>query len=301
MKQPSFSVIVPIHNRAHLIGECIQSVLAQTFTDFELILVDNNSTDDLAAALAPYSDERIVMTTCQIQGPAAARMKGVSISRGTFLSFLDSDDIWRDDVLQSVHRELTSDTKPVAVYIFPHRFQTGKGLPWGTNSLKPDQTTANFVEGMLAGAPGACGLAGVHRELFEGEAGFNESLWVGEDLDWALRKAELGPIRLLQSEARLAYRRHEGNLTQNRNRYVTWVFELHEFAESGHYETANDPTLRSFIVNHMMIQLRTLVQMQKFVQFIRILPRTLALGIRWRVITPAWTLRLARTALRKLA
>lgn len=284
MKQPIFSVIVPIHNRAHLIGECIQSVLAQTFTDFEVILVDNNSTDDLAGALAPFSDQRIILTDCKVQGPSAARMKGVSVSRGIYISFLDSDDLWRDDVLQCVHKEISSDLKPQAVYIAPHWFKSGNALPWNRKSKKPDKTSENFLQAMIVGAPGACGLAGVRRHLLEGDAGFDENLWVGEDLDWALKKASVGPVRFLRTKPRLAYRRHEGNLTGNNARYVKWAQELLTFANNERYDTRNNPLLRSFIFRHMIVQLRTLFHMREFGALARIAPRTLLLGLRWGVI-----------------
>lgn len=300
MKQPGFSVIVPIHNRAHLIGECIRSILAQTYTDFELILVDNNSTDDLAAALAPFRDERIILTDCKIQGPSAARMKGISVSRGIHLSFLDSDDLWRDDVLQSVHHEINSDLKPQAVYIAPHRFKSGKALPWDNKTGKTDKTYENFLEAMLAGAPGTGGLAGARKDLFGGDSGFDENIWIGEDLDWAMKNASVGPVRLLQAKPRLAYRRHEGNLTNNNARYIKWASELLTFSKNGRYDTRDNPLLRSFLFNHMIVQLRTLLHMREWGALARICPQTFLLGLRWGVLRPRLFLDFTKAVFSKL-
>jgi glycosyltransferase involved in cell wall biosynthesis len=283
---PSFSVIVPVHNRAHLIAGCVDSVLAQSFTDFELILVDNNSTDDLSGTLDRYDDSRIKLISCTTPGPSAARMAGVVASFGKYLSFIDSDDLWREDVLASVHAELESDKQPLAVYITPVRFRSGSPVSWDVATGKTDRYMADFLEAIIEGAAGACALAGVRRKLFENGAGFDDALWVGEDLDWALRKASLGPVCMLQEKARLGYRRHDDNITKDSIRYETWVNELLGFARSGRYETSENGRLRVLIVKHLVGQLQTILRMRNYRSFVRLYPRVLALGIHWRIFRP---------------
>lgn len=92
---PSVSIILPTYNRAHLIPRAIASVSAQTFADWELIVVDDGSTDDTRALLESYSaqmGERIRIIRQPHVGPCAARNRGIDESRGRFLCFLDSDD-----------------------------------------------------------------------------------------------------------------------------------------------------------------------------------------------------------------
>lgn len=288
MLNSTFSVIVPIHNRAQLISTCVDSILAQSFTDFELILVDNNSTDDLAGALAEYDDDRIRLVKCKTPGPSAARMEGISTSAGRYLSFIDSDDIWLDDVLASAHKELESDRKPLAVYIAPVRFHSGSPVPWDQETGTMDCVAENFLDAVLLGAPGACGLAGVRRELFENGAGFDEKLWIGEDLDWALRKASLGPVSMLRSKPRLGYRWHQQNITKDGKRYETWALQLLGFVKSGRYEVSENASLRRYIVMHLIGQLQTLLRMRKFTCFVKIYPKVFFLGLRWGVISPLW-------------
>ena len=98
---PSVSVIVPCYNRAHIIARAVDSVCDQTMRDWELVIVDDGSSDDIAGALAPYrNDERIrlVQHACN-RGEPAARNTGIQAARGRFIAFLDSDDVWLPEKL----------------------------------------------------------------------------------------------------------------------------------------------------------------------------------------------------------
>ncbi len=90
---PRVSVIIPTHNRANVVGEAIHSVLAQDCRGFEVVVVDDGSTDDTAAAARAFGEPvRVVPRACG--GPAAARNTGIRESRGEFVCFLDSDDLY---------------------------------------------------------------------------------------------------------------------------------------------------------------------------------------------------------------
>lgn len=87
------SVIIPVYNRAGVIRQCVESVFAQTCRDYEIILVDDGSTDDLAGALAPWMD-RLRYVRIANRGAAGARNEGFRHARGEYIAWLDSDDIW---------------------------------------------------------------------------------------------------------------------------------------------------------------------------------------------------------------
>ena len=90
---PRISVIIPTYNRADFIGETIQSVLGQTYADFELIVLDDASTDDTAQVVARFDDERLIYIYQENNvGETAARNAGLTHARGELVSFLDSDD-----------------------------------------------------------------------------------------------------------------------------------------------------------------------------------------------------------------
>ncbi|MCO5191964.1 MAG: glycosyltransferase [Anaerolineae bacterium] len=95
MSLPRVSVIIPTYNRAHLLPEAIDSVLAQTFQDVEIIVADDGSTDTTAAVVAQYGTQvRYVVGTHRGAAGAHARNLGLSYARGEFIGFLDSDDHW---------------------------------------------------------------------------------------------------------------------------------------------------------------------------------------------------------------
>ncbi len=98
---PLVSIVVPFFNRLNLLPQVIETVARQTFSDWELILVDDCSTQDIAAAFQPFSnDPRIRLArTPQNVGPAGARNVGIDAARGRFIAFLDSDDQWLPEKL----------------------------------------------------------------------------------------------------------------------------------------------------------------------------------------------------------
>ncbi len=94
------SIIMPVHNGAETIGESIESVLAQTYANWELIIIDDCSTDGTQKVIEGYSDQRI-RYCCLPQncGVAQARNKGISMAAGRYIAFLDSDDLWLSEKL----------------------------------------------------------------------------------------------------------------------------------------------------------------------------------------------------------
>ncbi|WP_421902680.1 glycosyltransferase family 2 protein [Maridesulfovibrio sp.] len=91
---PKVSVIIPTYNRAERVCRAVESVLAQKFTDFECLVVDDGSTDDTAERLAEYDDSRLKVLYQENRGVSAARNYGIVASHGDFIALLDSDDEW---------------------------------------------------------------------------------------------------------------------------------------------------------------------------------------------------------------
>jgi glycosyltransferase involved in cell wall biosynthesis len=95
-----FSVIIPAFNRGYILAEAIESVLAQTYPDFEAIIVDDGSTDNTAQVASNTGDSRVrVIRRAKNAGVAAARNLGMDQAQGELISFLDSDDLWNPDKL----------------------------------------------------------------------------------------------------------------------------------------------------------------------------------------------------------
>lgn len=115
---PNISVIVPIYKAENYIFRCVDSILSQTFTDFELILVDDGSPDKSGALCDEYAlhDDRIRVIHQQNRGAAAARNAGIDCSRGTYLAFCDSDDIVSPEWLKHLVELAEPDVFPVCSY-----------------------------------------------------------------------------------------------------------------------------------------------------------------------------------------
>src|ERR671913_400837 len=102
------SVVIPCYNQAHFLGEAIDSVLSQSYTDFEVIVVDDGSQDDTQGVASTYVDEdpRVRLVSQENRGLAGARNRGLAESRGEYVVFLDSDDRLAEAALEVGVREL---------------------------------------------------------------------------------------------------------------------------------------------------------------------------------------------------
>ena len=98
--KPTISVIIPLYNKARYIGRALDSVFAQTYHDYEIIVVDDGSTDNGGEIVRQYSDTRLRMICQANAGPGAARNRGIGESSAGFLAFLDADDEWMPEFLQ---------------------------------------------------------------------------------------------------------------------------------------------------------------------------------------------------------
>jgi glycosyltransferase involved in cell wall biosynthesis len=109
---PTVSVIIPTYNRAHLIGRSVRSVLNQTYTDFELIIVDDGSKDNTEDILKAFNDPRIMFIKHTInRGVCAARNTGIKSARGAYIAFQDSDDEWLPQKLEKQMAVFQQDKK----------------------------------------------------------------------------------------------------------------------------------------------------------------------------------------------
>jgi len=100
MQQPFFSIIVPTYNRARFIKATLESVIDQSFKDFELIVIDDGSTDDTKGIVDSIADHRIAYYYTENRERGAARNHGISLAKGKYITFLDSDDLFYKDHLE---------------------------------------------------------------------------------------------------------------------------------------------------------------------------------------------------------
>ncbi len=127
MSPPTFSVIIRTYNRAHVLPRAINSVLRQTYQNYELIIIDDGSTDDTRRCVEKYHDERIrYFRHDKNLGVCCAANSGLDVAQGEYVSFLDSDDEWLPHMLEKVYEKYRSDSDIACVYTW-HGFWSGDG------------------------------------------------------------------------------------------------------------------------------------------------------------------------------
>jgi glycosyltransferase involved in cell wall biosynthesis len=207
---PTVTVLVPTWNRAELIGEAIRSILVQTFTDFEVIVVDDGSTDATADALARLSDSRLRVLHRDHRGISAAMNAGLSLARGRYIARLDSDDVWRPDLLGTLVPLLDSQPEIDVVYAQADALDHGVvvGHLQGMPLRFPDDSLRSLVYDDCT-----CNVALVARRACLDRAGpYDETLIANEDWDMWLRVARQSRFAFCdQVLARIRW--HPGNLT----------------------------------------------------------------------------------------
>ena len=185
---PKVSVIIPTHNYARFLPESVKSVLGQTFGDFELIIVDDGSTDDTAAVARRYFDDRRVRYICQEKrGLSGTRNNGISHARGEYVAFLDADDFWLPEKLERQLKVFEQADSGVAlVYCFIEYvdeegkvLESVKELPIANPALK-DLLHTNWVLGS-----GSSVL--IRKSAFDRVGFFDEEMKSLEDLNMWLR------------------------------------------------------------------------------------------------------------------
>jgi glycosyltransferase involved in cell wall biosynthesis len=173
------SIIVPTYNRANIIRKSIDSILSQTYGDFELIIVDDGSTDDTKIVVDSYKDKRIryIRNDSSSHGPSVARNIGIQNSKGEYIAFNDSDDIWHGDKLEK-QISFLHDKNADITFCTMHKINDGQLIP--NNRFSQGKCTIeNILKGSFTGTPALLGKSGCFKNnLFDQKISCNE--------DWEL-------------------------------------------------------------------------------------------------------------------
>lgn len=208
---PRVSVIIPTYNRAAFLGEAIRSVLGQSLADFELLVVNDGSTDDTASLLAAIPDPRLRVLQRAHHGISASINAALQVARGQFVSRLDSDDLWRPKLLQTLVAELTARPDIGLAYGKGQAMDASGQLLPHCQGLPP-RFPADSLRSLLYDDCTCTIATVVRRELLDQVGGYDESLPANEDWDLALRLAQRCQF-LFVDRVLAQYRWHDGNLT----------------------------------------------------------------------------------------
>jgi glycosyltransferase involved in cell wall biosynthesis len=127
VNMPFFSIIIPTYNRAHLIRQAISSVVNQSFTDWELLIVDDGSTDNTKEVVCQFFDDRIHYIYQENAERCAARNNGVALAKGAYICFLDSDDYFLPNRLSVLHKTINKIDYPKFVFFTGLKTLSSKG------------------------------------------------------------------------------------------------------------------------------------------------------------------------------
>lgn len=172
----SVSVIIPTYNKAHLLGRAVQSVLNQTYQDFEVIVVDDCSSDNTERVVIGFDDDRIrYIRHEENKGAAAARNTGIKAAEGEYIAFLDSDDEWLSEKLEKQVRAFADGSTDLGVVYTGVRFIAGNKIKYAPSSnikKKEGYIHAVLLETNFIPLPAAI----VKKECLEKVGMFDESL-----------------------------------------------------------------------------------------------------------------------------
>ncbi len=195
---PEVSIVVPLYNKEKHIGETLRSVLCQTFDDFEIIIVNDGSTDNSMDVVSGFSDSRLRAFNQQNSGVSAARNRGILEARSGLIAFLDADDQWKPEFLVTILR-LRKNYPGAGVYATAFEIKNGDGTierpsfealpqpPW--EGLIPD-----YFRSVLGETPVWTSAAAVPADVFKTLGMFTEGHPLGEDQDMWCRIALKYPV-----------------------------------------------------------------------------------------------------------
>ena len=189
-----FSVVIPLYNKANYIENTIRSVLDQTCDDYELIVVDDGSSDNSLELARKYESDRVRVIAQANQGVSVARNTGIENARGSFIAFLDADDQWEPQYLQNIHA-LTEQYPESAIFVTAYAVDMGNGKIHYSTRLEPETgCLPSYWLTLAKGYDFVWTSATVIRRDVLIEAGlFKPGEKIGQDLDMWARVARINP------------------------------------------------------------------------------------------------------------
>lgn len=189
--QPFFSVVIPLYNKEKYIKKTLESVLNQSFKDFEIIVVNDGSTDSSLTEVAKFSDKRLHIFHQKNEGASAARNHGIDVSKTNYIAFLDADDLWHNNHLQVLHN-LINDYPDAGMYSTGYMISYNSHLKKAKIKNIPDGfigVISDFFDSSLYDSPINSSVAVVKKHVLEQVSGYDLNIKSGQDIDLWIRIA----------------------------------------------------------------------------------------------------------------
>ena len=231
MEKHRVSIIIPVYNSEKTVAEALESVAAQTYTDYEIIVVNDGSGDQSKSIIKKYMRPPLDITYVEQanKGPAAARNAGLRLAKGEFIAFLDADDTWDRDKLARQIKLFEENPGLGLVYcdmkhvvdgrVVHDAYLREKGYTQATEGRIYD----NLLKENFIFTPAVL----VKKSCLDAVGGFREDLKIGEDFDLWLRIAAVFPVGMVAGSL-VTRHRHTGNITRDRALYAKCLIRVYE-------------------------------------------------------------------------
>jgi glycosyltransferase involved in cell wall biosynthesis len=214
MKKPLVSVIIPTYNSADYIEEALQSVFEQTFQDFEIIVIDDGSTDGTVEVLRKYGD-RISYIFQENNGPSSARNRGIRAARGEYIAFLDADDLWVSTKLEK-QVSLFLQRKGLGMVTTGACSFDEKGVYGYSADKRKTLMVGDIARNIFLRSNIGTPTVMVRKEIFDSIGFFEENIRQSEDDNMWIRIAAHYDVELID-EALIKVRNHPQRMTLNKS------------------------------------------------------------------------------------
>jgi hypothetical protein len=236
---PLFSVIIPTYNRAGLVGQTLDSLLAQQDfprEELEIIVVDDGSTDNTPEVLKPYQQQHGAIVVRQLnRGEGAARNSGFQYATGEYIANLDSDDLWFPWTARTYREAIERHNRPALVTGKQHEFRDPAELVGVTAAPMQVETFADYYAAFDDWRFYGTSSFVIRREIAIAVGGFPGGWGVAEDADMGLKLGVSPGFVHFLAPATFAYRIHGGNIMNNIGRVYAGVSLLVDHEKGGHY------------------------------------------------------------------
>jgi glycosyltransferase involved in cell wall biosynthesis len=252
LSSPLVSVVIPTYNAAALLVETLETVFAQTFDDFEVVVVNDGSPDDTSERARGMGDRRLRLIEQPNAGVGAARNRGIDEARGQYIALLDHDDLWHPDKLrlQVEHIRAYPDriavTVPFAYSTCPERPPFDPAMLATADGLirRPLEKLAMGVSFMVTSS-----TLMFHRERAVGLR-YGERRGAIEDVQFFIKLFVRGPIGLAGAMPLVTYRVHASNASRESTYYYNGIMELRRLRRNGYFDdlpATQRPALDAFL------------------------------------------------------
>ncbi len=278
---PQFSIIVPTRDRLQLLQHTLNSIEAQTFLDYELIVIDDGSTDGSAEFLASYGKVSRVLTLTG-EGASTARNAGIHWATGNYVVFLDSDDLWFPWTLDVLNAVIVGFDDPSLVINRIHFFRYANTLESVQQEPLATSDFSDYYASVRDAFYVSASMLTVKRSLLKASSGFDSRLVCAEDHDLVLRLGLETKCVWVDAPVTVAYRLHDGNMSAALPDRFTGVESLVDREIAGVYPGGESRRFdrQKIIYSHVRPVLLDSLEQGEFRQAISLYLRTLPWGLR---------------------